>query len=512
MADGDTNALGMTAPRMAVSMDNREFDPAWDTWTLSKEVTIDLDEVISLLAWPVQESYREVMKYHAENYSSYYCQNIHRGVRKFLKDMDAEEFSATALRNYRKGLSRDEEYRLGTTRAFLLRWHDQGYPGVSDETFEWLGSVRLKGNEKGRAILSMDPRDGPFDDQELAAILTAAPQEYERGRIELATLACTLLLSYTGRRPMQLSLLRIGDFSQTMTGDGRRIDVVHIPRAKQRGQAPRAELKHFWLAPDVYRLLKTQRDAVIEQAEARLGKLPGSLTEELPLFPNWNKFGEVRSVEQLRHALRNDALHVPTKDIQKDPEENPCGERTYRAEASHHTAAVQIHVGHEGSSRGLWGDGHRRAARSLGHAERLDLHPRPSQLSGRRSTKRSGSSWPRLPAHSPEGPSIANPMRATATIRACGSEHVNRRWAPAGAADSVAPRRWRATRACISRRGSTRPTKRCWIGCSNAASKWEDAGTNERVVSAIDPSILGARAVMAACEARKAELAGARNA
>ena len=318
MGDGATNALAMSAPRMAVSMAKHEFDPASDTWTLSKEVTIHLDEVVSLLAAPLQESYRKMIAYYAENYSARYCDNIHRSLQNFLNDMDAQEFSATALRNYRKGLGRDNECRLGTIRAFLLRWHDQGYPGVSDEAFEWLESVTLKGNEKGRAVLSMDPCDGPFDDQELAAILTAAPQEYERGRIKLATLACTLLLSYTGRRPIQLSLLRVGDFSQTMTRDGRRIDVVHIPRVKQRGRAPRAEFKYFWLAPDVYRLLKTQRDAVIEQAEARLGKLPASLTEELPLFPSWNKFGEVRSGDELHHALRNDALHVPTKDIRND--------------------------------------------------------------------------------------------------------------------------------------------------------------------------------------------------
>ena len=511
MADGDTNALGMTAPRMAVSMDNREFDPAWDTWTLSKEVTIDLDEVISLLAWPVQESYREVMKYHAENYSSYYCQNIHRGVRKFLKDMDAEEFSATALRNYRKGLSRDEEYRLGTTRAFLLRWHDQGYPGVSDETFEWLGSVRLKGNEKGRAILSMDPRDGPFDDQELAAILTAAPQEYERGRIELATLACTLLLSYTGRRPMQLSLLRIGDFSQTMTGDGRRIDVVHIPRAKQRGQAPRAELKHFWLAPDVYRLLKTQRDAVIEQAEARLGKLPGSLTEELPLFPNWNKFGEVRSVEQLRHALRNDALHVPTKDIQKDLKKirvvsARTGRRLHitpqrfrytlgtRAAREGYGAMVIAELLDHSDMQNAWiyTRDHPNFRQKIDEAVGQQLAPLARAFAGRAVDRESDARHGNDP-----GMRIGTREQKVGT---CGSRGFC-------GAEALACYTCMHFQAWVDA-----PHQEMLDWMLERRQQMEDAGTNERVVSAIDPSILGARAVMAACEARKAELAGARNA
>ena len=511
MGDGDTNALGMTPPRMAVSMANHEFDPAWDTWMLSKEVTINLDEVVSLLAAPLQESYRKVMMFHAENYSAKYCQGIHLGVQKFLKDMDAEEFSATALRNYRKGLDRDQEYRLGTIRAFLLRWHDQGYPGVSDEAFEWLGAVTLKGNEKGRAILSMDPRDGPFDDQELAAILTTAPQEYERGRIELATLACTLLLSYTGRRPMQLSLLRIGDFSQTMTRDGRRIDIVHIPRSKQRGQPPRAELKHFWLAPDVYRLLKTQRAAVIEQAEARLGKLPGSLTEELPLFPNWNKFSEVRSVEQLRHALRNDALHVPTKDIRGDMKKiRVVSARTGR----------RLHITPKRFRYTLGTRAAREGYGAMVIAELLDH----SDLQNASVYTRDHPNF-RQKIDEAVGQQLAPLARAFAgrvVDRESDARHGNDESMRVGT-------REQKVGTCGSGGFCGAEALACytcmhfqaWVDAPHREmldwmlerrQQMEDAGASERVVGATDPSILGVRGVMAACEARKSELSGAGNA
>ena len=493
---------------MAVSMANHEFDPTWDTWTLSKEVTIDLDEVISLLAPPLQESYRKVMQYHAENYSSYYCQNIHISVRKFLKDTDVREFSVTALRNYRKGLSRnDDEYRLGTTRAFLLRWHDQGYPGVSDEASEWLKSVRLTGNEKGRAVLSMDPRVGPFDDQELAAILTAAPQEYERGRIGLATLACTLLLSYTGRRPMQLSLLRIGDLSQTSTKDGRRIEVVHIPRAKQRGQPPRGEFKHFWLAPDVYRLLKAQRDAVIEQAEARLGGLPGSLTEELPLFPNWNKFGELRSVDELRHALRNDALHVPTKDISNDLKRiRVVSARTgrrlritpkrfrytlgTRAARDGYGAMVIAELLDHSDVQNAWvyTRDHPNFRQKIDEAVGEQLAPLARAFAGRvvdrESDARHGDDRSmRVGTHEQEVGTCGSLGFCGAEALACYTCMHFQAWVDAPHGEML---EW-----MLERR-----------------RQWEAAGASEMVMSAIDPSILGVRAVMHACESRKAELSG----
>ena len=53
-----------------------------------------------------------------------------------------------------------------------------------------------------------------------------------------------------GTPPESNQIDRAGDFSETATTDGRRIDIVRIPRSKQRGQPPRAEFKAFWLASD----------------------------------------------------------------------------------------------------------------------------------------------------------------------------------------------------------------------------------------------------------------------
>ncbi len=145
---GDTSTLALTVPQMALSVAGREFNPASMTWPLSKDVTLNLEHVLPALAPPLRSPYRMVMQYYAENQAARYCENIHAGVQKFLTDMDVDRFSRTALRTYRASLSRDTEYRLGTIRAFLTRWHDQGYPGVSAETAKWLTSVKLKGNRR----------------------------------------------------------------------------------------------------------------------------------------------------------------------------------------------------------------------------------------------------------------------------------------------------------------------------------------------------------------------------
>ena len=309
MNELQTTEAVLAGPTIRMSKERHEFDWTSDSWTLKKEVTIEVDEVLWLLEPTLQDSYRRVLRFHAENYSADYCRNIHLMVRKYLEKTEARKFSTTPLKNYLSTLDKDKEWHLGYIRAFLLRWYDQGYPGVADEAAQWLKERRLKGNTKGRAILSMDPNDGPFDDQELIDILHTAAQQYESGRIDLVTATFTMLLALTGRRPSQLRLLRIGDLMQSATTEGQRIDIVRIPRAKQRGQAPRSEFKNFWVTPEVWLLLTAQREAVIERARAQLGPLPGSITSELPLFPDWEQLAEIESVDELRGGLINDALH-----------------------------------------------------------------------------------------------------------------------------------------------------------------------------------------------------------
>ena len=234
-SDPPVAPLGTSPKRLACSRNGYEFDPEAFRWQLSKDRTLNLEPVLKRLDPAWRKPYRAVLCYYAKNYSPHYCINIHAGVAKLLKDTNADGISESVLRRYRKNLPPDQEYRLGSIKAFLLRWPNQGYPGVSSEAVDYLKSQRLKGNEKGRAVLSLDPNKGPFDDQESGAILDAVAQGYERGRISLDTLALILLLVHTGRRLVQLSYLRAGDLQQSSTSDGRIVHVLQIPRSKQRG-------------------------------------------------------------------------------------------------------------------------------------------------------------------------------------------------------------------------------------------------------------------------------------
>ena len=511
MRDAYGKRVTTSGQRLGVSRDNHEFDVWSDTWTLNKEVTIELEDVLDLLEMSLHEPYRMMMKYYAENYAPWYCFNIHIRTRKFLEDMDAEGFSTKALRNYRTQLGREKEWMLGGIRAFLCRWYNQGYPGISDEVVEWLQSVRLKKNQCGRSVRSMDPHDGPFDDQEISAILEAAPQAYEQGRVTLATLAWTLLLSYTGRRPGQLSMLRVGDFQETTTTDGRRIDIVCIPRTKQRGQPPRAEFKAFWLASDVCRVLKAQRDVVIERVEARLGKLSGSIAQELPLFPHWHGFRRVRSVEELQHALRNDGLHVRTDDVRK---------RLKKIRVVSARTGKRLHITPRRFRYTLGTRAARLGYGALVIAELLDH----SDLQNVFVYTRNHPNF-RQKVDDAVGEQLA-PVASAFLRRVVDCEADARHGSDPSMRIGT---REQKVGSCGSRGFCGAEALACytcmhfqpWLHAPHhKMEEWmlerqqemKDAGASETVVSALDKSILGVRAVMAVCNARKAEIVGAPNA
>lgn len=300
-----------------MSLHGREFDPASSSWVLNKDVTIEMGSTVARLAPDLRGLYRKVMAYYAKTHAPASCKNIEVCLHQFLDQTGHRTFSAAHLRNYRAGLGRHEEWKLATLRAFLKRWHRQGYPGVSGDAVAYLDSLRLKANAHGGPVLTLDPRRGPFDDQELEAILAAAPQYFERGAIDLATLCFILLLAHTGRRPGQLSMLRTEDRRRLLTTDGREIDVLRVPRAKQRASKPRARFRNFWLPPDVRRVIEALRAEVIEAVTAQLGELPPDIASDLPLFLNRGAVRRLRSVGDLRQALRSDSLHLSTQHLRR---------------------------------------------------------------------------------------------------------------------------------------------------------------------------------------------------
>ena len=151
-----------TGPRCVVSLHGRRFDPMSPRWLLSKDVTLAMATTVGRLDPALGGPYRKVMTYYAKNHAPSSCKNVETCLHHFLDETEHRTFSDAQLRNYRARLDRYNEWKLATLRAFLKCWHGQGYPGVSDDAVEYLDSLRLKGNEKGKPVLSLDPRSRSF--------------------------------------------------------------------------------------------------------------------------------------------------------------------------------------------------------------------------------------------------------------------------------------------------------------------------------------------------------------
>ena len=305
----------------------------------------------------------------------------------------------------------------------------------------------------------------------------------------------------------QLSLLRLGDLSRTVTADGRSIDILRIPRSKQRGHTPREQLKNFWLEPDVDRVLKAQRDFVSDQMQALLGNLAGSIVAELPLFPNWAFIKKCQSVQQLKRALRGDMPHSPTSNMSR---------------ALKKIRVVSVRTGRQlriTPRRFRYTVGTRAAREGYGAlviAELLDH----SDTQNAQVYTRDHPNFRREidEALGQQLAGLARTFAGTVVDRETDARHGDDRRMRVGTLEqkvgTCGSSGWcgaipSACYTCMHFQAWVdAPHHKMLEWALDRRDELKAAGTSEMVVSAMDSSILGVRAVMDACEARQAELAG----
>ena len=220
------------------------------------------------------------------------------------------------LINYKSTLTDKTEWHLANIRYFLKQWHKLGYPGVTEDVVELMSGWRLKGCEKGDLIKRLDPLNGPLSDIELHGFNECAVQLFEQNKISLQDLVISLCQSHTGRRPIQISHLKIKDILQGKNRNGDPIYLLNIPRAKIRGGNFREAFKQFAVTHDLWIILTAHAKQTVSVANKILGfKLEQQDELELPLFLCLSSIEEVFSLEQLRAWARTDRLHIQTRVI-----------------------------------------------------------------------------------------------------------------------------------------------------------------------------------------------------
>lgn len=291
-----------------LSRDGYEIVVASDYWRLSKDVAFNLDWLSEFLSDDMKQNFKQVLAVYAQTCSSRHAENLHQRMKEFLKStVNQKLFSADSVISYRAQLQ-GEEWKLGNVRAFIRTWVSTGYKGISPETLLMMEEWRIKGNEKGFAVQSMCPESGPFTDIEMDGIVSGILECYSNGQLGLRDTCYAMILAMTGRRPIQITSLKIKDLCAVGSNY-----YINFPRGKQRYGKWRSEFKKFPVVEDLWLLLQSQVESVKALFGERVaGGVPVKLILELPLFPAMEKYNSSKSLVEL---LSGDFLHAPTSEL-----------------------------------------------------------------------------------------------------------------------------------------------------------------------------------------------------
>jgi len=285
------------------------------TWKLNKNTEVELSNIHRHLSGNVLNGCLKTLAFYAANLSAGHTSNNASCFKHMLRETGASEITDVALINYRASLTPSTEHYISVIRGFLRRWHRLGYQGVSEDVIRLLDGWRLRGNRKGDAVKRKDPTKGPLTDNELRAFNEGAVRAYERGVISLMELAISLSASNTGRRPVQLSHLRVIDVLCGENTEGEPFYVLNVPRGKH-GEGFRAEFKPFAVTQELWAVLSAQAKNAIAQVEKRLGfKLQDADRQQVPLFPDSIVAAAICSPDEFRQQRFMDKLHIAAAEV-----------------------------------------------------------------------------------------------------------------------------------------------------------------------------------------------------
>jgi len=278
-------------------------------WKLSKDIDIPISALAANLSAEMYLSFRHVLAFFAKTGSPAHAVNIFYSGKHYLESTAGHPpFSVESLISFRSTLNDKTEYRLGTLRGFIRQWAALGYAGIPSEILNLLDKWTLKGNEKGYAVQSMCPDRGPLTDIEMEGVVAAVVSAYSENRLALADACYSMTLAMTGRRPVQVTGLKLKDLIRQADNY-----FINFPRAKQRNQSWRTTFNKFAVVEDLWLLLQQQAFAVRQLFTNRLAtKIPDELVPELPLFPALKALNDE---SELKDQLRGDRLHASTSSV-----------------------------------------------------------------------------------------------------------------------------------------------------------------------------------------------------
>ncbi len=246
-----SNAASFSNESLIISRDGATVDVSGDDWVVrgagaqfyfsfSRLVPFVSPSVIIAAKNVVSIYIRSRSLPHANNLFDRFC-----AFCRFVGNSDSvDKISVQSILTYRSSLSKEKEWYLGSLRGFFRTWRDSGSQYMDHDVVDVLEGMSLKGNEKGRAVRTASTREGPLTDLEFKGVVDGLHTAFADGWITREDYVLASVFIGLGVRPVQVALLKVGDFTVSEATDGSRSSILRVPRAKMRNTSPRAEFKN----------------------------------------------------------------------------------------------------------------------------------------------------------------------------------------------------------------------------------------------------------------------------
>lgn len=288
------------------------FDPSDDRWSYRDGVTnvsLDFNAMVGG-SYEFVAAAKAVLIWYAQNRSADHLDNSFKRLLHFVRwttggTRNLTTVTAVDLVNYKASLDNSHIWYLSALAGVLKKWHRLGYAGVDDDAVLLLKQLRLKGNAKGVAVLTMDPNEGPFSSIELEALQSALNGAYAEGKVDTGEFTLAWLYMLLGQRNTQHAAMKVCDVRVVTKDGGERAHSVMVPRAKQGNRNPRDELTERPLIEQFGEVLLAYAEGIKQEFVTKLDD-----PSQAPLFPSrfgtrWSKGYEYhQTAAQLGIALK----------------------------------------------------------------------------------------------------------------------------------------------------------------------------------------------------------------
>ncbi|MBA1245071.1 site-specific integrase [Pseudomonas japonica] len=303
------------------------FDPSAERWTFHdglQPISVNFERLRECATDELIAATKFPLIWYAENAEAMTVVNLFGHFRRLLESISAAQgqpvsiIDAPLLASFRASLTSETEWKLGALSAFFKKWDGLGVPGVTKSAVRFLKSIRLKGNRKGTAVLTMDPLKGPLTDIERSATQAALNGAFAARTIALDDYLLAWLCLLLGQRNIQYAMLKVGDIREVTKTDGSIEYVLRVPRVKQGGaEARRVQFKERLVIPSIGKMLIDYASSVRTRFEDGAEFSPDP--SQAPLFPQKRTtkkarpgFHEHTSPKEISNRIRSvfEALRV----------------------------------------------------------------------------------------------------------------------------------------------------------------------------------------------------------